>query len=112
MSDSATEAPATPSRWRNRTFVVTCAVALVAWLAFVGWVSWHSFPVALAWVERQNELLQELCAVVVLLPWAIVLGLGVGAAVELADRLAGTRHLPAAGRTHGQHAAWQRPDRS
>jgi hypothetical protein len=109
----STPSPATTSRWRNRTFVATFAVAAIAWLAFFGWVAWHYFPLMLNWVERQHAILQELLGGLLVIAWALFLGAGAGAAVVIADRVAGTRHLPdPGGQTHGQHAAWQRPDRS
>jgi hypothetical protein len=110
MTDTS---PPSVSRWRNPTFVATFAVGAVVWLAFFGWVAWRYFPVMMDWIERQHALLQEVLGGLLVIAWALFLGVGAGAAVVLADRAAGTRHLPAAdARTHGQYAAWRRPDRS
>jgi hypothetical protein len=107
--------PATTSRWRNRFFIVTFVVATLSWLVFVGWVTWLVFFPIMDWVGRQHAILQEFIGLGIVVAWALFLGFGVGAAAMLADWLAGTRHLPLGdtpGQTHGQHAAWQRPDRS
>ena len=111
---TATATPS-PSRRGNRVFLAVFAVGAVLWLACFGWVVWHYFPVMMDWVERQHALLQELLGGLLVIAWALVLGLGVGAAALLAERVAGTHHFPlgdAPGRTHGEHAAWHRPGRS
>jgi hypothetical protein len=48
--------------------------------------------------------------VVVLLPWALLLGGGLAGSIHLADRAAGTAPPPGPGYTHGVHARWQRPN--
>ena len=102
--------PISPSRWRNRTFVVTFVVAVLPWLAFVGWVTWLVFFPVLNWIERQNAFVQELLALVAILAWFFFLVIGAFPAAMLADHVAGPEPYTS-GQTHGQHAAWRRPDR-
>jgi hypothetical protein len=103
----------TPSRWRNRTYVAVIAAVAVPWVVFVGYVAWNHFGATMDWVEGQNEWLQELFGGLLVLGWTAFLLVGVLAGGLLADHTAGTRYLSnAPAQTHGNHAAWRRPDRS
>jgi hypothetical protein len=109
---------ATPSRWRTRTFAAVFAGVAVPWVLFVGYVAWNNFGATLGWVGDRNVALQELLCPLLVLAWFAFLVAGIGGAAALAVYAAGGRHLwtdlwtVVPGQTHGQHAAWRRPDRS
>jgi hypothetical protein len=99
----------TRRHWRSPTFVVVFLTLSAAWLVVVGSVTWLFFHPVTDWVGRQHELLQELCSLVVLLPWALFLAAGIGGAAHLAEGAAGLRSPYGPGQTHGSHAKWSRP---
>src|SRR5947209_623612 len=86
-------APTRPAiaRWRNPAFVLVFAPIALTWLAAIGWLTWYWFHPATDWVGRQNEILQEILGMVLLLVWALLIGLGVGGAAFLAERFAEAR---------------------
>lgn len=99
----------TRRHWRSPIFVVVFLTLSAIWLVVVGWVTWLLFYPVTDWIGRQHELLQELCALVVILPWASFLAAGIGGAAHLAEDAAGLRSPSGPGQTHGMHATWKRP---
>jgi len=99
----------TRRHWRSPTFVLVFVTLSAIWLVVVGWVTWLTFHPVTDWIGRQHELLQELCALVAILPWALFLGLGIGGAAHFAEGFAGLRASDGPGQTHGSHSKWRRP---
>jgi hypothetical protein len=94
---------------KNPVFVLVFLVLSAVWLAVVGYVTWYFYHPVMDWIDRQNEIVQEVLSVVVLLPWACFMASGLGGAAHVAESAAGLRPTFEPGQSSGQHAKWQRP---
>ena len=103
-------AVATQGHWRNPVFLLVFVPGAGAWLAVVGWLTWRYFTPINDWVGGQNMIVQEVVGTFLLLVWVIVLAFGVGAAGAVAGAVAGIPPTTGPGKTHGEHAKWERPD--
>jgi hypothetical protein len=99
----------TRRHWKSPAFVLVFLTLSAIWLMVVGFVAWLLFNPVTDWIGRQNEVLQEACSWVAILPWALFLAGGIGAAAHVAERVAGIRPVYEPGRPCGPHAKWQRP---
>jgi hypothetical protein len=102
----------TRRHWRSPAFVLVFVTLSVVWLMVVGWVTWFLFNPVTDWIGRQNDVLQEACSLAALLPWALFLAGGIGAAAHIAERAAGIRPIYEPGQSSGQHAKWRRPPKT
>ena len=107
-----TETRPNASRWRNPTFMLVFVPSSIAWLAVMTWLTWLLFHPVTDWIGRQHDLLQELCSLLVLLPWALLIGGGIATSAHLAERAAGIGPPAGHASTHGAHARWRRPEKS
>ena len=110
MPEPLSPADATQGHWRNPVFLLVFVPGAGAWLAVFGWLTWRYFNPVSDWVGGQNALVQEVLGIVLLLVWAVILGLGAGAVGMVAERVAGIPPATGPGQTHGEHAKWERPN--
>jgi hypothetical protein len=64
--------------------------------------------VGAAWLGLVHEMLQDLCSLLVFIPWTLFLGTGIAAAAWLGEWAASYRFPDTKPQTYGHHDQWHR----